>query len=199
MSLAQFMFHQFDLLMSYLFIIYSFIHFFFSGCQQYLRATLQDSSILVPYSFSISLLLSLESCKIIIIIALEKRGGGIRPIAVGCTLRRLVAKIACGQAVGDMADLLSPRQLGFGVKGGIEAAVHAARLFLYQLPPDEAFVKLDFKNAFNSLRRDRMLDSVLSLCPSLYPLAYSYYSSPSSLFWGMKSFSRLRGYNRVTL
>ena len=67
-SLAQFMFHQFDLLKSYLFIIYSFIHFFFSGCQQYLRATLQDSSILVPYSFSISLFLSLESCKIIIII-----------------------------------------------------------------------------------------------------------------------------------
>ena len=72
----------------------------------------------------------------------------------------------------------------FWGEGGIEAAVHAARLFLHQMPLDEAFVKLDFKNAFNSLRCDRMLDSVFSLSPSLYPLVYSSYSSPSSLFWG---------------
>ena len=26
--------------------------------------------------------------------ALRKKGGGVRPIAVGCTLRRLVAKVA---------------------------------------------------------------------------------------------------------
>uniref|UniRef100_A0A1X7SSY7 Reverse transcriptase domain-containing protein n=1 Tax=Amphimedon queenslandica TaxID=400682 RepID=A0A1X7SSY7_AMPQE len=118
------------------------------------------------------------------LIALQKKGGGIRPIAVGCSLRRLVAKIACSQVADDMAELLSPRQIGFGVKGGIEAAVHAARLFLNQMPPVEAFVKLDFKNAFNSINRDNMLSSVLSLCPSLYPLVYSSYSSPSSLFWG---------------
>ena len=47
-----------------------------------------------------------------------------------------------------------------------------------------AFVKLDFRNAFNSIHRDKMLASVLSLCPSLYPFVYSSYSSPSSLFWG---------------
>ena len=83
-----------------------------------------------------------------------------------------------------MADLLSPRQIGFGVKGGIEAAVHAARLFLDRMPTVEAFVKLDFRNAFNSIHRDKMLASVLSLCPSFYPFVYSSYSSPSSLFWG---------------
>ena len=118
------------------------------------------------------------------LIALQKKGGGIRPIAVGCSLHRLVAKIACSQVANDMADLLSPRQIGFGVKGGIEAAVHAAQLFLDRMPPVEAFVKLDFRNAFNSIHHDKMLASVLSLCPSLYPLVYSSYSSPSSLFWG---------------
>ena len=30
----------------------------------------------------------------------------------------------------DMAELLSPRQLGYGVGGGAEAAVHAATKFL---------------------------------------------------------------------
>ena len=86
------------------------------------------------------------------LIALDKSGGGVRPIAVGCCLRRLMAKIACYRVMEDMSHLLSPHQLGFSVRGGIEAAIHAACCFINQLSPGEAFVKLDFCNAFNSLR-----------------------------------------------
>ena len=60
------------------------------------------------------------------LVALRKKCGGVRPIAVGCSLRRLVAKVACKQVAVEMAELLAPRQLGFGVCGGSEAAVHAA-------------------------------------------------------------------------
>ena len=81
-----------------------------------------------------------------------------------------------------MAEVFSPLQLGFGVKGGIEAAAHAGHHFLYSLSPDEAVVKLDFRNAFNFVRRDRMLHSVLSVCPAIFPLVFSAYSA-SSLFW----------------
>ena len=88
--------------------------------------------------------------------ALNKKSGGVRPIAVGCTLRRLVAKVAGFSVVDDMAALLAPRQLGYGVRGGAEAAVHAARSFLSDMDPDAAMVKLDFSNAFNSIRRDCM-------------------------------------------
>ena len=49
--------------------------------------------------------------------ALEKPGGGVRPIAVGCTLRRLVAKIAGQLVVDEMAELLSPRHLGMEFAG----------------------------------------------------------------------------------
>src|SRR5882757_9870903 len=59
--------------------------------------------------------------------ALSKPGGGLRPIAVGLTLRRLVAKVANTHAVRQCASFLSPRQLDVGVRGGCEAAVHAAR------------------------------------------------------------------------
>ena len=52
-----------------------------------------------------------------ILVALEKKSGGVRPITVGCTLRRLVAKVACFSVVDEMAELLSPRQLGYGVRG----------------------------------------------------------------------------------
>ena len=84
------------------------------------------------------------------LVALEKKSGGVRPIAVGCTLRRLVAKLAGNMVVEDMAELLSPRQLGYGIRGGAEAAVHAARKFLQNLPAGHAMVKLDFCMYTNS-------------------------------------------------
>ena len=117
------------------------------------------------------------------LVALDKKGGGVRPIAIGCTLRRLVAKIAGSKVVNDASNLLSPRQLGYGISGGAEAAVHATRLYLDQLQPDHALIKLDFRNAFNSVRRDKMLRAVQDLAPSIYPFVHSVYSSPSSLFW----------------
>ena len=92
--------------------------------------------------------------------ALRKKCGGVRPIAVGCSLRRLVAKVACKKVAVEMAELLAPRQLGFGVCGGSEAAVHAARRFLSAMGEDQAVVKLDFTNAFNSIRRDCVLEAV---------------------------------------
>ena len=52
------------------------------------------------------------------LLALEKRGGGVRCIAVGSTLGCLVAKEACGMVRPDMTNLLAPCQLGFGVEGG---------------------------------------------------------------------------------
>ena len=46
--------------------------------------------------------------------ALTKTDGGVRPIAVGCTLRRLVAKCASSSVKQAMAALLAPHQLGYG-------------------------------------------------------------------------------------
>ena len=59
-----------------------------------------------------------------------------------------------------MAELLSPRQLGYGVHGGVEAAVHASRKYLQNLPSEHTMLKLDFRNAFNSVRRDKVLAAV---------------------------------------
>ena len=65
--------------------------------------------------------------------ALHKKQGGIRPIAVSCTLCRLTAKVAGNLVMKEMGNLLAPRQLGFGVRGGGEAAVHAVRLYLHDI------------------------------------------------------------------
>ena len=103
------------------------------------------------------------------LVALDKKGGWVRPNAIGCTLRRLVvAKIAGAKVVNNASNLLTPRQLGYGISGGAEAAVHATRLYLNQLQPDHALIKLDFRNAFNPVRRDKMLRAVQDLVPSIY-------------------------------
>ena len=134
-----------------------------------------------PYFFGASL------------VALEKKDGGVRPIAVSRTLRRLAAKIAGNRIMDAMGALLAPRQLGYGTPHGTEAVVHAARLFLDNLQPNEIILKLDFKNAFNTIRRDK---AVRSLAPELAPFVYSVYSEPSILFGGNKHCCLGRGYSR---
>ena len=103
----------------------------------------------------------------------------IRPIAVSSTLRRLAAKVAGGGVKSDVVKLLMPRQLGYGVQLGAEAA----RLYLSKLTANKALLKLDFTNAFNTVRRDKMLASVEQLAPSIFPFIHSVYSASSSLFW----------------
>ena len=123
----------------------------------------------------------------------------MRPIAVGCTLRRLAAKVASNKALEDTATLLAPHQLGYGVKGGAEAAVHSARLFLRNLKPDQALLKLDFKNAFNSVRRDKMLSSVLDLAPDISLLCILHIPYLLSFFGMTKVFNLQRVYSKETL
>jgi len=87
-------------------------------------------------------------------VALHKPGGGLRPIAVGSVFRRLVAKTTCLCLVNELGLFFRPVQLGFGTSGGCEAAVHAAGQFLsssYHSSP-VIFLKVDYCNAFNSVR-----------------------------------------------
>ena len=86
-----------------------------------------------------------------------------------------------------------PRQLGYGVTNGAEAAVHTPRLYLSEADHDSVMVKLDFKNAFNSIRRDKMLEAVQKFIPELASFVHSAYSSPSSLFWEDKIIQSAEG------
>ena len=115
------------------------------------------------------------------LIALKKKDGGFRPIVVGLSLRRLVSKLMNSYAIDKLSHLFSPIQLGVGVAGGIEAAVHAARRYVDNLNRDEAVVKLDFRNAFNSLRRDSILEAIHASLPEAYSYVHASYASPSHL------------------
>jgi hypothetical protein len=58
------------------------------------------------------------------------------------------------------AALLAPRKLGFGVTRGVETAVRAARKYADNMQQSQLFLKIDSKNAFNTLRRDSFLEAV---------------------------------------
>ena len=100
---------------------------------------------------------------------LLKPNGGIRPIAVGLTLRRLVSKVALAAVLPAVSEYLQPHQVGVGVRGGAEGLVHALNRLVadQQHSPDLVVVSLDFKNAFNTVDRNRMLEEVVLHCPSI--------------------------------
>ena len=125
-----------------------------------------------PYFFGASL------------VALNKSSGSIRPIAVGCTLRRLVAKCPSSFVRDEMGALLASLQLGYGTPMGAEAAVHATPMYLCNIQPGQLLLKVDFPNAFNCIRRDKFLQSVLNKIPCLFSFVSTAYSNSSFLFFG---------------
>ena len=127
------------------------------------------------------------------LIALRKKDGGIRPIAVGETFRRLAAKCALAQVRESMVSHLSPLQVGFGVPGGAEAAVHAARSILQHGGQDDVMLKVDFANAFNSIHRSHVYAVVRRLCPQLANFVCQCYSSASFLAFGDDTISSEEG------
>ena len=60
----------------------------------------------------------------------NSEGEGLRPIAIGLTLRRLAGKIVMNKLRPDCKQLLSSQQLGVGVTRGAEIAVHALRRYI---------------------------------------------------------------------
>ena len=64
------------------------------------------------------------------LLVISKKNGGIRQIAVGYVWRQLAAKVAFSHVKQASAALLAPKQVGYGVAGGAEAAILAAKCFM---------------------------------------------------------------------
>ena len=88
--------------------------------------------------------------------ALKKLKGGVRPIAVSEVLRRLVAKCIAKQTQIESAELISSKKLG--VKVGAESIIHATNSTFEKMQFSQvaAILQIDFKNAFNSIKRSQL-------------------------------------------
>ena len=98
--------------------------------------------------FAVPILYNANEC------AIRKKDGGIRPIAVGSTIRKLSVKVGSRPVVPALGEELRPVQFGVSTSGGCEVAAHAARRYVRDCRHRRVLLKIDKRNAFNSLRRD---------------------------------------------
>ena len=94
----------------------------------------------------------------------------------------LVAKCVGNSLKQSMGLLLVPYQLGYGSRCGVQAIVHAAWVYLRSLQLGQVFVKLDFRNAFNSIRCDKMFAAIDQQAPNILLFVHSASYSSSSFF-----------------
>ena len=86
------------------------------------------------------------------LIPLAKKDGGVRPVAIGETVRRLVGKVLLQiPEVQEQASSLRPTQVGVGVPAAAEAVGIGAQSLVHHLDSTDgwACLQLDFGNAIN--------------------------------------------------
>ena len=121
-----------------------------------------------------------------VLVAVPKPKGGVRPIAIGEVLPRLVGKCLMRSVREDAHHYLCPAQVGVGVPSGAEAAVHTTRAWMRRQASTsgKVLVKLDFANAFNTVSRQAVVDAAVAHFPGLARWVAWCYGQPTSLQFG---------------
>ena len=100
---------------------------------------------------------------------------------VGETLRALIAKAALADFGSDLAEL-QPLQVGIGGSGPwAQSATAAVRSWVTEMQKGSArvLVKVDLKNAFNSILRQACITGIQSYAPGLVARSHWCLSQPS--------------------
>ena len=120
------------------------------------------------------------------LVGIPKPSGGIRPIAVGLTLRRLASKVALQLVREEVTSHLQPLQLGVGVPRGAEAIVHSVHRYVshHASCADRLIAQVDLSNAFNRVNRCAVVSAVQEICPSILPWVSYTLSCRSHLYFG---------------
>ena len=103
------------------------------------------------------------------LIPLVKKDSGVRPVAVGETLRRLVGKVLLSSSHAKLqVDGLRPLQVGTGVRNACESVAMATEALATQLDPSSgwALAQIDFRNAFNTLDHMALLREASTRTPA---------------------------------
>ncbi|KAL0219411.1 hypothetical protein P9112_005064 [Eukaryota sp. TZLM1-RC] len=124
------------------------------------------------------------------LIALVKPGNGIkpdgiRPIAVGESLSRLLASIVFDRVKNKASTFLNPHQFGIKTIDG----------YFFNAEENNFIFNLDFKNAFNSVKREAIFEVIKSDFPKLSSFFYHFYGKESDLIYnsfGLKSSSGVK-------
>ena len=129
-------------------------------------------------------------------VLLEKLPIGYRPLGIGEDWYRVMARAMAKYTAPDAGNYLLPLQLGTGVKGGVEIAARMARLALRsgnERTP-MALICIDQSNAFNTCRRDHILEGLKEGLPGLCRFFTLFHSFSSELRSGT---GELLGYSQT--
>ena len=101
------------------------------------------------------------------LVALGKKGGGVRPIAVGELFYRIAAQYAMFLIAADTEQAVGPYQYGVNKPNGCAQIIHSIQNML----TDEslACLSIDIFNAFNSVERAAIFSAVYN-APTLTPI-----------------------------
>jgi hypothetical protein len=132
------------------------------------------------------------------LIPLAKPGGsnGVRPIAIGEAMTRIASRAALttlglssDESDGEYTEsYLLAQQFGVKSKGGVEPIIWSIQSEIHRTDLEEEGVEsmrgiaaIDFSNAFNTIRRERVAEQVRQLAPGLLRFAKYAYGAPSPL------------------
>ena len=117
--------------------------------------------------------------------AIIKDNGSYRPIAVGETLRRLVGKVLLAKYGNEISSKLVPLRVGVNVPGGLDSVVLEVDKWMQSdSSPNFPILQLDFRNAFNSIKRSWTLEQLKKCATPLQHYAHYFCCAPMT-FYGM--------------
>lgn len=124
------------------------------------------------------------------LIPLGKKNGGIRPLAIDNIFMRIIGKCINALVAKPIGDSLLPIQYAIGISGGCEMVVHTATNWVQHILLDSAsnnnnnniVLKLDLKNAFNSISRNAIRAGVISYAPNLLKYFNWVYGNNTSIY-----------------
>jgi hypothetical protein len=106
---------------------------------------------------------------------------GVRPIGIGETPRRIIAKAIIRLLREDIQDAAGSLQLCAGQESGCEAIIQAFKK-IFAGDDTDAILLVDADNAFNRLNRSVALANIERICPPLAKFTINCYRHPTRLF-----------------
>ncbi|KAL0242803.1 hypothetical protein GEMRC1_005366 [Eukaryota sp. GEM-RC1] len=126
------------------------------------------------------------------LVALVKPNKRIRPIAVGESIYRVFSSLVFSRILNKAQKYLSPFQYGIKTIDGASVAALTSELLL-DTKIDNFVFNLDFKNAFNSVKRAAILTQLQEHFPELESFFHTFYGNSSDLVYNSADLSSLTG------
>lgn len=116
------------------------------------------------------------------LVLLPKPSGGVRPLSIGEAWTRMLGRALAKRFASRVAAVLSPLQLGIGVRGGVELCAHALQAAAKAVRAGGTVMQsIDSVNAFNTVSRLAVAREVDAHVPELSALVRWSYGGASPL------------------